>query len=177
MFYKTISEKDSRKTFAKSLHSFAILCSRNDPLGKARSLMSSFRVDLLRTVCGAVCLCEDNMEQLAHFRQIFSFRHRACKDWSFLHVCGIWMFDEKLQAKLRLTDKRMMWTEFFLSTTYHGIESKYHKFKWIVQPLQHRTNIDKVLLHCQDDTRINYLSNCWLRGTDNLFFAKKIYSS
>ena len=80
MFYKTFSQKDSRKTFAKSLDSLAILCSRNDPLGKARSLMSSFRVDLLRTVCGAVCLCVDNMEQLAHIRQIFSFRHRACKD-------------------------------------------------------------------------------------------------
>ena len=80
MFYETFAQKDSRKTFAKSLHSFAILCSRNDPLGKARSLMSSFGVDLPRTVCGAVCLCVENMEQLILIRQIFSFGHRACKD-------------------------------------------------------------------------------------------------
>ena len=64
MFDKNFAYKDSSKTFAKSFDSFAILSSRNDPLRKARSLMSSFRVNLPRTVCGIVCLCVENMEQL-----------------------------------------------------------------------------------------------------------------
>ena len=63
MFYETFAYKNSRKTFAKSFDSSAILSSRNDPLGKARSLMSS-SVDLLRMVCGTVRLCVENMEQL-----------------------------------------------------------------------------------------------------------------
>ena len=47
--------EDSRKTFAKSFDSLAILSSRNDPLGKARLINhSSFRVNLPRTLCGRV---------------------------------------------------------------------------------------------------------------------------
>ena len=88
-----------------------------------------------------------------------------------------------------------MWTAFKSTTTYNSIESKYHKFKWIKQPHQHRANYwqSSTLMpqwistaeHLPARTiyiRGNYLSNRWLRGTqlrvrDDLFFAKKIYSS
>ena len=38
VLHETFAYEDSSKTFAKSFDSFAILSSRNDPLGKARLL-------------------------------------------------------------------------------------------------------------------------------------------
>ena len=50
------------ETFAKSLDSFAVLSSRNDPFRNIRSLHTpSFRVGLARTVSGSVCLSVEKM--------------------------------------------------------------------------------------------------------------------
>ena len=68
MFHETFAYEDSGKTFAKSFDSFVILSSRNDPLGKARLLMSFFRVNLPRTVC----VQRRSMEQLV-FDKPFPF--------------------------------------------------------------------------------------------------------
>ena len=63
---------DSGKTFAKSaksIDSFAILSSRNDPFWNIRSLHTpSFWVDLPRTVCGSVFL---SVEKITPFVKIF----------------------------------------------------------------------------------------------------------
>ena len=84
-----------------------------------------------------------------------------------------------------------MWTIFKSKTTYNSMESMYHKFEWMKQPHQYRANnwqgsavLTQWILTAQNPAttiRRNYLSNLWSRGmqlrlTDDLFFAKKIYS-
>ena len=84
MLHETFAYEDSTKTFAKSFDSFAILSSRNDPLVKARLLMSPCRVHLPRTVCGTVCVV--NMEQLV-FNKSFPFEIMLVKiEPSFISV-------------------------------------------------------------------------------------------
>ena len=62
---------DSGKTFAKSLDSFAIEFAEH-PISKSTlTNFPTFKVDLLRTVCGSVCLSIEKMTSFANTFDVF----------------------------------------------------------------------------------------------------------